>query len=124
MKLPACSWSFFACSVPLRTCSVGLSSGWICGDQVRLLDARTGLDADRVELADLVEELLRGGLVEDREGRAADAHVGNSAMPVISSCRAGPNAWTPIRSPTSKPFAAAVALSITIWSLPRGQLPR
>src|SRR6476659_4735895 len=73
MKLPADSWSFFACSVPLRTCCVGPSSGWISA--TRSASCTPGLDADRVELAGLVEELLRGRLVEDREGRATDADV-------------------------------------------------
>ena len=119
MKLPACSWSFFACSVPLRTCSVGPQQRLDLGDQVRLLDAGLGLDADRVELPDLVEELLRGRLVEDREGRAADAHVrelGDAGDRNICA-RAERLDADPVADAGS-PRRAAVALSITIWSLP------
>src|SRR4029078_2734673 len=44
-------------------------------EQRGLLHPGLRLDANAVELATLVEQLLGGGLVEDREGRAADAHV-------------------------------------------------
>ena len=48
---------------------------------------------------------------------------GNSAIPLICRWRAGPNACTPIRSPTWKPSAPAVALSMTTWSGPCGHFP-
>ena len=42
------------------------------GDELRGRDALLGGDVDRVELADLAEELLRGRQIEDRHRRAAD----------------------------------------------------
>ena len=48
---------------------------------------------------------------------------GNSAIPVMPSVWAGPNACTPILSPTWKPLPLAVALSITTSPPPCGQRP-
>ena len=62
----------FACSTPVRTVTSLPSSAWIRSRQLlggRAL-RRGGLN--RVELALLVEQLLRRRHVEDRERRAAD----------------------------------------------------
>ena len=102
------------------------------GDELRIADARLRLDPDHVELARPCRRRCWAvGQVEDREGRAADradaGELGDARDARTIAGRA--DAWTPIVSPTSKPFAAAVALSIAIWSAPRrpgagGQLRR
>ena len=72
VSLAAC----FASCWPVRTCAVGPSRGSNLRGECLRRHVRLARDPDRVELAFLVEELLRGGQVEDRERRAAErAHA-------------------------------------------------
>ena len=112
MKLVAPSASFFACAVGGPHLRAGRED---LPDLLRELlrrHARCSPRPDLVELADLVEEPLRGRQVEARERRAAQARGAaevdepGDVHPLARARRA----WTPIDWPTFRSFFDAVAV--------------
>ena len=94
---------------------MGRQDGLDLLDQRLLRDIRLGGRIDLVELADLVEEHLRGRQVEDRDrgaadrGRVPEADEAADPEPLLL---AGARGMTETRSPTAKPFFDAVCSSI------------
>ena len=84
MKLPADSWSFFACSVPLRTCCVGPSSGWISA--IRSGSLTPGLDWTRIASSSpgLLKSCCAAGWSRIAKVAPPTLTFGNSAIPLIS----------------------------------------
>ena len=75
-------------SVAATTCCVGGSSGWISEISVRLVDARLGLDADRVELTGLSKSFCAVGRSKIANvAPPIDPTPGSSAMPAIRNSR-------------------------------------
>ena len=106
-----------------RTCALGGRSGLISLDELLRRDARLGRDADRVELARLVEERCAVGEVEDRERRAAERRdAGELHEP--DDAESLHRAAAPARRSCRRPRSASSSPCASIATSPgRGQLP-
>ena len=109
--------------MPERTISVGPSNGWIWA--VSSGGFTPALDWTRIASSwpGLWKSCCAVGWSRMAKVAPPTLTLGNSAIPLMRSLRDGPNACTPIRSPTWKPLPLAVALSITTASGPCGQWP-
>ena len=113
-----------ACCCPVRICAEGGRSGWISA--ARREGEIPGRDATKIESNWPRLSSSACAVATSKMAIVAppsELTLPNRAIPLIVNLRVGPWAATPIRSPTRKPCASAVPLSITSSAGPLAHRP-